>query len=71
MFKIFIVTLWIEYQGKLWVKYALPLQGRCDVVTWWGVQEQYKHSPINIVAMKCTRVKDFKLDRRIYNYDKK
>ena len=71
MFKLFIVTVWLEYQGKLWVKYALPLQSKCNVMTWWRVKDQYKNLPINIIAMKCTRVKDFKFDKRIYSYDKK
>ena len=71
MFKNIIVTLWIAFDGQLYVKYALPLQHKCDIFTWWSVQEQYLHTPLDIVARKCTRVKDFRIDKRIFNYDKK
>lgn len=71
MFKVWIVTLWIAYDGQLYMKYALPLQHKCNVFTWWSVKEQYEHTPLDIVAMKCTRVKGFRIDKRIFNYDKK
>lgn len=67
MFKAFIITLWIQYEGALYVKYALPFQSECNVFTWWSVQEQFEKSPMDIVAMKCTPLHKFKLDKRIYN----
>tara|TARA_R100001086_G_scaffold199531_1_gene115748 strand:- start:179 stop:394 length:216 start_codon:yes stop_codon:yes gene_type:complete len=67
MFKVFIITLWIQYEGKLYTKYAMPLQSKCNQMLFWDIQEQYKNTPLSIVAMKCTKVKDFKLDKRIYN----
>ena len=67
MFKIFIITLWLEYQDKLWVKYAMPLQPKCNDALFYNIQRQFDDTPINIVAIKCTRIKDFKIDKRIYS----
>ena len=46
MFKLFVVTLWLEYEGRMYVKYAVPLLSKCNVFTWWNVQEQFKNSKI-------------------------
>ena len=49
MFKIFVVTLWLEYEGRLYMKYAVPLLAKCNVFTWWSVQEQFADSVVNVV----------------------
>jgi len=67
MFKIFIITLWVEYQDKLWVKYAMPLQSKCNDTLFYDIKKQFDNSSIDIIALKCTRIKDFKIDKRIYN----
>ena len=67
MFKIFIITLWFEYQDKLWVKYAMPLQSKCSNALFYDIKKQFDNTLIDIVAIKCTRIKDFKIDKRIYN----
>jgi uncharacterized protein YggU (UPF0235/DUF167 family) len=67
MFKIFIVTVWFEYQNKLWVKYAMPLQSKCNDGLFYDIKKQFDNSSIDIVAIKCTRIKNFKIDKRIYN----
>lgn len=67
MFKIFVITLWIEYQNKMWVKYAMPLQSKCNDALFYNIQKQFYDTPINIVAIKCTRIKDFNIDKRIYS----
>jgi len=69
MFKIFIITLWLEYDGKLMIKYALPLQEKCNFITWWNIQEQFAQTPYHAVAMKCTKIKDFRIDKRIYSHE--
>ena len=69
MFKLFVVTLWLEYEGRMYIKYAVPLLSKSNVFSWWSVQEQFKNSKINLVAMKCTRFKDFRYDKRIYSLE--
>ena len=33
----------------------------------YDIKKQFDNSLIDIVAIKCTRIKDFKIDKRIYN----
>ena len=57
------------YDDKLWVKYAMPLQDKCNQIFFWGVQEQFKNTSIDVVAIKCTPFNQFKLDKKIYSYE--
>jgi hypothetical protein len=69
MFETFIVFLWLEWEGKLYIRPALPLQRTCNYTTWLNVQKQYKHDYVNIVAMKCGSWHDYKEWRK--HHDKK
>ena len=67
MFKIFIITLWLEYDGELYRKYALPLQSDCDLAYKHATIQFEKIKKVKLVALKCTRLKDFRIDKTIYD----
>ena len=45
----------------------MPLQSKCNDGLFYDIKKQFDNSLIDIVAIKCTRIKDFKIDKRIYN----
>ena len=69
MFELFIITLWLEIKGQLYVKYDLPLRSNCESA-FEEIKERYKDTPIKVVAVKCEPTEDFVLDEQIYKYTK-
>ena len=69
MLELFIITLWLEFRGQLYVKYDLPLRSNCERAV-EEITERYKDTPIRVVAIKCEPTEDFVVDEQIYKYTK-
>ena len=69
MLELFIITLWLEFRGQLYVKYDLPLRSNCERA-FEEIKERYKDTPIKVVAIKCEPTEDFVFDEQIYKYTK-
>lgn len=69
MLELFIITLWLELRGQLYVKYDLPLRSNCERA-FEEIKERYKDTSIKVVAVKCEPTEDFVLDQQIYKYTK-
>jgi hypothetical protein len=69
MLDLFVITLWLEFKGKLYVKYDFPLRSNCERA-YKEIKEQYKKASIKIIAMNCEPTKGFVFDKEIMKYTK-
>ena len=59
MLEAFIVTLWIEYNGKLYVKEADSITRNCELTT-IDLYKRFKELPnMKLKAVKCDTVQSF------------
>ena len=69
MLDLFVITLWLEFNNKLYVKYDFPLRSNCERA-YKEIKERYKKASIKIIAMKCEPTKEFVFDKEIMKYTK-
>jgi len=65
MFEYFIITLWIEFNDKLYVTYDTSLRSNCKQAYYYH-KEKIQNTNQTLVALKCTNIKEFNLDKTIY-----
>ena len=67
MLEVFIVTLWIKYNGKLYVKEADSITRNCESTT-KDLYERFKELPnMKLKAVKCDSVQSFTERRDYFN----
>ena len=67
MLEVFIVTLWIEYNGKLYVKEADSITRICESTT-KDLYERFKELPnMKLKAVKCDTVQSFTNRKEHFN----
>ena len=67
MLEAFIVTLWIEYNGKLYVKEADSITRNCESTT-RDLYERFEKLPnMKLKAVKCDSVQSFTERRDYFN----
>ncbi len=70
MLEAFIVTLWIEYNGRLYIKEADSTTRNCESTT-NKLYERFEKIPtMKLVAVKCDTVQSF-TNRKDYFNDKR
>ena len=70
MLEAFIVTLWIEYNGKLYMKEADSITRNCESTT-KNLYKRFEELPtMRLIAVKCDTVQSF-TDRKDYFNDKR
>ena len=70
MLEAFIVTLWIEYNGKLYMKEADSITRNCESTSIKLYEKIKKIPTMKLVAVKCDTVQSF-TDRKDYFDDKR
>ena len=65
MFEYFIITLWIEFNDRLYVTYDKSLHKDCKYAYHYH-KEKLQDTNQTLVALKCTNTNEFKLDKKIY-----
>lgn len=65
MLEYFIITLWIEFNDKLYVAYDKSLRSDCKQAYHYH-KEKLQNTNQTLVALKCTNIKEFNLDKTIY-----
>ena len=69
MLDLFVITLWLEFNGKLYVKYDFPLRSNCERA-FKEIKERYKKASIKIIAMNCEATEEFVFEKEIMKYTK-
>jgi len=69
MLEAFIVTIWIEYNGKMYIKEADSLTRNCKAAV-EQLTNKFHKSPMKLVAVKCDTAQTYK-DRKEYFNDKR
>ena len=64
MLEYFIITLWIEFNDKLYVTYDTSLRSNCKQAYHYH-KKRLKNTNQTLVALKCTNTNEFKLNKRI------
>lgn len=64
MLEYFIITLWIEFNDKLYVTYDTSLRSNCKQAYHYH-KKRLESTNQTLVALKCTKIKEFNLDKRI------
>ena len=64
MLEYFIITLWIEFNDKLYVAYDKSLRSDCKKAYHYH-KEKLQNTNQTLVALKCTNTNEFKLNKRI------
>ena len=64
MFGYFIITLWIEFNDKLYVTYDKLLHSNCELAYHY-YKKELKDTKQKLIAIKCNKLKGLKLDKRI------
>ena len=65
MLEYFIITLWIEFNDKLYVTYDTSLRSNCKQAYHYH-KKRLENTNQTLVALKCTNIKEFNLDKTIY-----
>lgn len=65
MLEYFIITLWIEFNDKLYVTYDTSLRSDCKQAYHYH-KKRLESTNQTLVALKCTNIKEFNLDKTIY-----
>ena len=65
MFEAFIITLWIEHNGKLYMKEADSITRNCEPTTRNLYDRFYKLPTMKLVAVKCDTTQTYR-DRKEY-----
>lgn len=65
MLEYFIITLWIEFNDKLYVTYDTSLRSNCKQAYHYH-KKRLESTNQTLVALKCTNIKEFNLDKTIY-----
>ena len=67
MLEAFIVTLWIEYNGKLYMKEADSITRNCESTT-RDLYERFEKLPnMKLIAVKCDTVQSFTNRKEHFN----
>ena len=64
MFEYFIITLWIEFNDKLYVAYDTSLRSNCKQAYHYH-KEKLQNTNQTLVALKCNNIYEFNLNKRI------
>jgi len=64
MFDALIVTLWIEYNGQVYIKEADGMTSNCEATT-NNLFHRFEKLPMKLVAVKCDTAKSYN-DRKEY-----